>query len=458
MPPAHFPWLQRPSLAALTLLTCLRAAAADLAPLEGFIVAELQRTQVPACAVAVVIDGEIALAKGFGVASVDTGGAVTGDTLFRIGSTTKMFTAAGLVLLAEQGKLRLDAPIGEYVSGLQPAIARLTSHQLLTHTAGLADPNAMNGPPDESALGDRVRTLGSADLFDEPGRIYSYSNAGYWIAGYVAEVVGGRRYADHLQENLLRPLGLARSTFRPTVAMTWPLAVGHGPEGTGPASVIRPLADNAATWPAGQLFTSAREFARFCVAFLNGGQLEGRQVLSPRLITLLSAPHVPVPNDDRHYGYGLSRRTEAGLVWLSHSGSRAGYGSLVRLCPERKFAVVILCNRSGASLPRVADRAAELVLGLPPPSAPARAKLTMDAAEMARYAGRYSNGRHTLELRARNGRLVSAQGAEVTKVGATRFSRAASAGAPALEFELVTDPTGRVTHLISRGRAWKRME
>jgi CubicO group peptidase (beta-lactamase class C family) len=227
-------------------LAGLRVAAADFSTFGAFIAEELRRTQVPGAAVAVVAAGEVAFADGFGTASVETGGPVTADTLFRVGSTTKMFTAAGLVLLAHEDRLRLDAPIGDYASGLHPAIARLTSHQLLTHTSGLADPNAMNGPHDDTALAARVRALGPRDCFDEPGRIHSYSNAGYWLAGFVAQEVAGRPYADHLEARLFRPLGMTRSTFRPTMAMTWPLAIGHGPEGAGPPAVVRPLADNAA--------------------------------------------------------------------------------------------------------------------------------------------------------------------------------------------------------------------
>src|SRR5262249_47702189 len=164
---------------------------------------------------------------------------------------------------------------------LAPKIAKTTLHQLLTHTAGLADLNQMAGSHDESALGTHARTLLDAAIFTEPGAIYSYANPGYWIAGLATEEVGGKLYADMVEEPVLAPCGMKRSTFRPTVAMTWPLAVGHGPEGIGKASVIRPLGDFAGAWPAGQLFSTAPEFARFCIAFMNGGKLEGKQVLSP---------------------------------------------------------------------------------------------------------------------------------------------------------------------------------
>jgi CubicO group peptidase (beta-lactamase class C family) len=149
------------------------AAKLNFAELESVVRAELKRTGVPGCAVAVGLGDEAIFAKGFGVANVETGEPVTADMLFRLGSTTKMFTAATLVSLVEAGKVKLDAPIGDYVQGLNPKLARLTSHQLLTHTAGLADETKMEGLHDESALAEGLRARGDDLCFTEPGKIWS---------------------------------------------------------------------------------------------------------------------------------------------------------------------------------------------------------------------------------------------------------------------------------------------
>ena len=438
-------------------LVCRVAVAIDFASLEETARVELRRNRVPGCAVAVVQDGHVALAEGFGTTCIEEGRPVTTDTLFRIGSTTKMFTAATVVGLAEEGKLDLSKPVGDYVKGLHPALARVTIHQLLTHTAGFNDPNAHYGPHDDTALGAGLRARDERLVFTEPGTIYSYANAGYWLAGLLAEEITGKPYADVVKERVLKPLGMIRSTFRPTEAMTWPFAVGHDPEGRAPSKVVRPLGDNAAGWPAGQLFTTANEFARWCMAFMDSGKLEGSQALSPYVITQLSTPHVPIPGDDRHYGYGLSIRKHDGLTWLSHTGSRLGYGSQMRMCPEKKFAVIILCNKTAANLPRGADKAAELVLGVAPEPTEPREPLPMTLEEMQRYAGKYSSGTSRSELAVKDGKLSASPGGEVTKVGDNRFIWGATEDGPTTTFQLVPGADGQPAFLVRKGRALKRL-
>ncbi|MBZ5729422.1 MAG: beta-lactamase family protein, partial [Acidobacteriia bacterium] len=309
----------------------------DPAAIERVALEELKATNTPGAALAVVSGDRVVFAHGYGVASVDTGAPVSPDLLFRLGSTTKMFTATAVVGLALEGKLDLEAPVGRYISGLDDAIAKLTASQLLSHTAGLHDEAPMFGPHDEAALGAGVRAWKAGFLFAEPGRIYSYSNPGFWLAGFLAEAVTGRPYADVMAERVFRPLGMARTTLRPTMAMTWPLAQGHDAIG-GKPRVVRPAADNAAGWPAGSIFSSVLDLARFVIAFLNDGQLDGQQVLPPKLISLLQSPHARVPGTERSYGYGLDLFTERGVRWVAHAGSRSGYGSEIRMAPLQKFA------------------------------------------------------------------------------------------------------------------------
>ncbi len=455
--------LLRPLLVAVLCVAGLRLTAApDFKTLDDFARAELARTGIPGCAVAVVVDGKLAYAQGYGIANVDTGDPVRPDMLFRLGSTTKMITAAALVSLAHEGSLKLDQPVGAVVPGLAPKIAALTPHQLLTHSAGLGDEAPMFGPPHDAALGEFCRKLTDRLVFADPGKISSYSNPGYWLAGLAAEAAAGKPYADVVAERVLAPAGMTRSTLRPTVAMTWPLAVGHESGGAGkPAKVLRPLPDNAGTWPAGQLFSSAPEFARFCIALMTGGVLDGQAALRPSVMAALTTPHVALPDGASHYGYGVNVRSEAGQRWWSHTGSRAGYGSIARMCPERGFAVVVLCNRSGEHLPRLAEKAAELVLGAAAPrsaAAPAAAaSLAITAEDRRRLVGTFANGNTTVVIREQNGQLVGAQGGTFAKTGENRFRRSASGGSPATDFVFSTGLDGQGAYLSQGGRSLRKV-
>jgi CubicO group peptidase (beta-lactamase class C family) len=161
-----------------------QAKAFDFAEPDKAVEAELQAGHTPGAAVAVVSGDRVVYAKGFGVTSAEEGGTpVTPDTLFRMGSTTKMFTAAALVTLASEGKLRLDAPIGRYVKGLPPKVAALTAHQLLSQSSGLRD-FAPTVTSDDDGLGKNIRAWNDELFFTEPTKIYSYSSPNYWLAGF----------------------------------------------------------------------------------------------------------------------------------------------------------------------------------------------------------------------------------------------------------------------------------
>jgi CubicO group peptidase (beta-lactamase class C family) len=431
---------------------------------------ELAETRTPGAAIALVQGDRMVFATGVGVADVEAGASVNPAMLFRLGSTTKMFTAAALLTLAENRKLSLDAPIGSIISGLDPAIARLTPNQLLSHTAGLRDEAPMFGRQDDAALGEGIRAMKTAAFFTEPGAIYSYSNPGFWIAGYVVEHVAGKPYADAMQEQLFTPLGMSRSTFRPMIAITYPLAQGHESAGGQPPAVIRPAANNTATWPAGSLFSNVHDLSRFVIAFMNQGRLDGRQVLAPSVIAMLSTAHSAIPGGQASYGYGLELSERRGIRLVSHGGSRAGYGSTILMAPERRAAAIVLGNRTGSGLPRTARRALEILLDVPPatldPSSPTATDAAMTRREdLSAWVGRYSQGTGTpIEIALRDGRLVVREANReqpATPLGNLKLAvgpvDVVAPGSTAATWILIPDAAGRPAYVFRGGRAFKRV-
>ena len=184
--------------------------------------------------------------------------------------------------------------MGRYVNGLRPALSGVTTAQLLSHTAGLKDEPAEFGLHDEGSLADYARSWTDEHALFPPGQVFSYSNSGMALAGLVAQEATGRPFADLMDERLFKPLGMVRATFRPTVAMTYPLAVGHRLVDAKPV-VVRPLADDARLWPAGTAYASARELARFVVAFLNGGKVDGQPALLPSVVDRCRGPESKYP-------------------------------------------------------------------------------------------------------------------------------------------------------------------
>jgi len=430
----------------------------DFSALEQTALAELKETNTPGAAVVIVSGDRVVFAKGFGIANVETGAPVTPDMLFRIGSMTKMFTAATLVSLAEEGKLKLDAPIGGYVKGLSAKFSPITAHQLLSHTAGVRDEARPYGAHDESALGGSVRTWKDDFLFTEPGEIFSYSNAGFALAGLVIEETSGKPYADQITQYVFKPLGMARSTFRPTVAMTYPLAQGHQANANSKPVIVRPFTDNVAGWPAGFMFSSAHDLARFALAFVNHGKIEGQQVLSPAVIAKLSTPYTDVPGFEMKYAYGLRVTEYRGVRLVEHGGAIPGFGAEMKMSPEHRFAVIVLGNRSGARLEKTVEKAMELMLPLkakvedqPPVTLP------ISQEEMTRYLGLYTNGQ-SIEIVLKEGQLCFQQRDflfPLTKVGPHRFTFSPDPG-EVEECAFVADHSGKIQYLHRDGRAFKK--
>jgi CubicO group peptidase (beta-lactamase class C family) len=445
--------LREKLLAAAFLLIAVAAQAqngnVDFTALDKVAGEEMKARHTPGATVAVVIGDRVVYAKGYGVASVETATPVTTETLFRMGSTTKMFTAAALVTLADRGKIKLDAPVGEFVKGLHPSVARVTAHQLLSQSAGLRDFASPVTSHDDAALGENVRSWKEDVFFTEPGKIYSYSSAGYWLAGFVAEELHGKPYADAMEELVFRPLGMARTTLRPLAAATYPLAMGHNVVENKPA-VIRPVYNNVAMWPGGSIFSSVSELARFAVALMHGGKIEGKQALAPLVAEKLPARQFRLPGaEEVHYGYGLLGFEQRGVRVVSHGGASRGYGSSIDLAPERKFAVIVLTNRSGETLPATRAKAMELALALKPqpPDAPPQ-PLPVGANEMADYVGTYVHAPQRWEVSARDGKLfIKDEGGEfaLTKVGERTFAYG-NAGENQIIF--VSGADGKTEHLF----------
>lgn len=454
--------MKRIRFASLFLLLILFSVAAkanpDFTELEKLVPEELKERNTPGAVIAIVSGDRVVYQRAFGIANVETGAPMQPEMLFRLGSTTKMFTAAALVALAEQNKINLNEPVGNRVKGLDASIAALTPHHLLSNSAGVRDFAAPVISNDDAALGNMVRSWKGDIFFAGQGEIYSYSSAGFWLSGFVVEEIQGKPYGDAMTELLFKPVGMERTTLRPLMAMTYPFATAHQIV-EGRPTIVRPFFNNVAMWPAGSIFSNAKDLSRWVIALLNEGRIDGKKVLSPTLISKMFGHHIPVPGEkDSYYAYGLTVFKFKDVEFVGHGGFSRGYGSMIQMVPARKFAVIVLTNKSGETLRKTLNKATELALGLKEdqPEKPA-AVAPLTTAEMDEYVGSYSHAPETWDFSVKDGKLyVKADGKEhqMTKTGERKFTFG-----PSNENEVVFAPgkNGKIEFIFMGLYAAKRV-
>lgn len=296
--------------------------------------------------------GKVVYQRAFGLANREWKVANTLDTAYRIASMSKQFTATLIMLLVEQGKLKLDDKISLYVPDLKPEIAeRVTIHQLLNHTSGIVD--FINSPGFwTNRLGERVSrsdimAIMNRDLEFSPGTSGHYNNSAYTLLGYVIEKQSGKSYEQALDEMILRPLGMTRSGYDAPERLVERKAAGY-------SRVLGKYQPAAPVWmpnikSSGGMFSTVGDFLRWDRA------LDGDKLLSAESKRLMFSAYVK--DDvwgDLGYGYGwmTGKRDLGGQPRLvhEHGGNGNGNRSLVTRYPEQKRLVVIMLNEGGGNV------------------------------------------------------------------------------------------------------------
>jgi CubicO group peptidase (beta-lactamase class C family) len=364
----------RREVLAAPLAVGLTASAAKSSPVPTKFLDLVRRTmvtnRVPGLAIALVQHGKLSYAEGFGLRSTESGDKVDGDTLFRVGSIAKPFTALTMLRLVDSGQVRLEEQASKYLPALR-AGGPVTVAHLLSHTAGLGD---FSGTPSTERLPTMASyTASPLSLFAEPGRWFSYSNPGFALAGAIIEAVTGNSFEAEAQKTF-DGLGLARSTFDIGRAITYPRAVSHRVEG-GTPKVIRPepLDRYRADTAAGMMFASARDLGHFAEWLISGPGAKG--VVSRAAFEQMKTPRGSLPPIRYSYGLGLRLHGMRDRQVIGHGGSIPGNVSTVHVVPSRGFGIAILANTDGAGfVEEIMDSALEQFAGLPPPQPVAAAR------------------------------------------------------------------------------------
>ena len=380
----------------ITAAACLFSTGAlaqpsfDTAELDTFVRKMMDAYDVPGVGLAVVEGGEIVYVRGYGVRDVTTGAPVTPDTQFAIGSTTKSFTALGMMLLAQEGRVDLDAPVTAYLPEFKladpEATRTVTVRHLLSHSTGLVRTDASTFDTSVTAA-DIIEAAATTPLVGKPGEVFVYSNVNTIIAGAIIERLTGESWEDFTRERVLRPLGMTTATLsidelkqQDDVALPHVLDVMDGLKTTDFLSL-------GADAPAGAMNASAAEMARY-VQF---GVGDGAPLLSQKNLSEMHTGQVAAPDfnvtglvatqaravaeqpggvppalvTEQQYGFywGVERFLGAKLV--EHGGNVTGLTANATLLPENRSGVVVLANADGANtfMEVVRLHVAELLLG-----------------------------------------------------------------------------------------------
>jgi serine beta-lactamase-like protein LACTB len=372
--------------------------------IEALVERERQDAGIPGISIAITEDQTVLWSKGFGHADLAKTKPVTPETVFRVGSVSKLFTDLALMQLVEEGKIDLDAPATKYVPDFKPvnrSAKPITLRQMMSHRSGLTREPPVGSVFDAApaSLEKTVASLNGLPLVYDPETKIKYSNAAIAAVGLALEKVDGRPFAKSVRERLLNPLGMAASDFEPTPPVKKNLAEGqmwtyHGRDFPAPTFEL-------GIAPAACMYSTAPDLARFISVMFADGKTPAGRMLKPETLKEMLTPQFAPAGAKLGFGLGFVLDELDGQKRVGHGGAIYGFVSELQLLPAEKLGVVVIANKDMADwlIYRLAEdalrhlRAAKVGKSLPR-SDPAK---PLSRAESRKLAGKYGDkGQHEL--------------------------------------------------------------
>ncbi len=380
------------------------AASADLATYADHLLTATYPADQPGAAALVMKDGQIVLRKGFGMANLELGTPVSPDMVFELGSITKQFTAASILLLQERGQLRVEDEITKYLPDFPTHGKTITVENLLTHTSGIPSytglPEWMPRVREEMRVTDIIAMFKDKPLEFAPGEKWEYDNSGYILLGAIIEKVSGKSYEQFVEEEIFQKLGMTHSRYGHAEEIIPLRAAGYEKNDKGfynarYLSMTQPYA-------AGSLMSTVDDLAIWDRA------LSSEALLKKTSLDRLFTPFKIKSGLSTHYGYGMGISELAGKTLLAHGGGIFGFTTIIARIPEERLLVVILSNNE-ASDPQpqtLAFHIAAKALGQPYED---RKPAALDAKALDEYVGVYRFGPETVRTISREGTKIFSQ-------------------------------------------------
>lgn len=349
----------------------------DPAAIDSFIQKEMDATNLPGLALAIVHDDEVIYLKGYGIADT-AGNPVTPQTPFMLASLSKSFTALAIMELVEAGKVELDAPVQTYLPWFhvadETASARITVRNLLNHTSGIPASAGMEFFTGDSDMETQARALADVAPDRPVGKSYEYVNPTFTVLALIVQQVSGQPFEQYIQEHIFTPLQMSNTFTSKKDAGRHGLATGHTFALGMPVALDVPA--NHGGLPYCCIISSAEDLSHYMIAQINGGQYAGKRVLSAQGIDAMHTPAVQEDRPERYYGMAWETRPVNGMQVVMHTGEGAGWQTNIILLPDG-WGIAVLENgynfvdsNFGADRLRgIARGVASLVAGQTPPPA-----------------------------------------------------------------------------------------
>ncbi len=330
----------------------VQPTAEALAELDSRIQAEMDENLIPGVLVAVVSKGRLLHVKSYGMANVELRVPVTDSTVFEIGSISKQFVAAAVMLLVEDGRIGLDDPIQDYLADLPSEWLGVTIRQLLTHTSGIPDYEEIQTyeayrfrfTPEEI-----IRVAHSRPMDFAPGTGWYYSNTGYFLLSLIVERVEGRPFGDVLRTRVWEPLGMGQTRMADPEDIIPHRAAGYWVDRMGESLMNRDATQTSSTLGAGGIVSSVHDMAKWDAA------LYGEDLLSTQSKEAMWTPVTLPSGDNTQYAFGWGVRPYRGHRSQSHGGMVAGFVANFTRLPDDEMAVIVFANRYRVSSGRLRD-------------------------------------------------------------------------------------------------------
>jgi CubicO group peptidase (beta-lactamase class C family) len=345
-------------LATPSLLTAgkIRITPEKIAEIEQAVSSEMSRSTIPAVNLAIGIDTEVAWTNGFGMADVENMVPATSRTAIRLASISKPITAVAVMQLVENGKIKLDSPIQDYVPQFPQKQWPVTVRQLLSHLGGVRHYRD-NEIESTRMYEDRVTPLQifAADaLLHEPGTKWSYTTYGYNLLGAAVELVSGMPFMEYLQANIFRTAGMTAIRDDSVYAIVPHRSRGYRLNSAGKLTNCG-LADTSNKIPGGGLIAPAADLAKFAIAFNDG------KLVNAGSAELMLTRQTARDGNGTPYGLGFMLGGYKGRRTASHGGGQQGASTFLMNFPIERIAIAVMMNREGAPVVALTERIAEIV-------------------------------------------------------------------------------------------------